>query len=47
MLKVLGVGYDHDAAADAQRRILAFFATHLRDTHLRDIASARTEHSTS
>ncbi|MDQ6649232.1 MAG: hypothetical protein M3Z02_03850 [Actinomycetota bacterium] len=29
MMKVLGVGYDHDAAADAKRRILAFFDLHL------------------
>ena len=28
--KVLGVGYDHDSAADAKRRILAFFDEHLR-----------------
>lgn len=31
LLKVAGVGYDHDAAADAKRRIVAFFDTHLRD----------------
>jgi carboxymethylenebutenolidase len=31
MLKVIGVGYDHDAAADAKNRILAFFDTHLRE----------------
>jgi carboxymethylenebutenolidase len=30
LLKVMGVGYEHDAAADAKRRILAFFDTHLR-----------------
>jgi carboxymethylenebutenolidase len=30
MLRVLGVGYDHAAAADAKRRILAFFEAHLR-----------------
>jgi carboxymethylenebutenolidase len=30
MLRVLGVGYDHVAAADAKRRILTFFDTHLR-----------------
>ena len=30
LMKVAGVGYDHDAAADAKRRILAFFDTHLR-----------------
>ncbi|GAC1324668.1 MAG: dienelactone hydrolase family protein [Mycobacteriales bacterium] len=30
MIKVLGVSYDHDAAADAKRRILAFYDTHLR-----------------
>ena len=28
--KVLRVGYDHDSAADAKRRILAFFDEHLR-----------------
>lgn len=31
MLKVMGVGYDHAAAADAKNRILAFFDTHLRE----------------
>jgi carboxymethylenebutenolidase len=31
VLKVMGVGYDHAAAADAKGRILAFFDTHLRD----------------
>jgi carboxymethylenebutenolidase len=30
VLKVAGVGYDHDAAADAKRRILSFFDEHLR-----------------
>ncbi len=30
LLKVAGVGYDHEAAADAKRRILAFFDQHLR-----------------
>ncbi len=30
LLRVGGVGYDHDAAADAKRRILAFFEIHLR-----------------
>lgn len=30
ILKVMGVGYDHDAAADAKRRILTFFESHLR-----------------
>ena len=30
LLKVAGVGYDHDAAADAKRRILCFFDEHLR-----------------
>lgn len=30
LMRVAGVGYDHDAAADAKRRILAFFDTHLR-----------------
>ena len=29
-MKVAGVGYDHDSAADAKQRILAFFDTHLR-----------------
>jgi carboxymethylenebutenolidase len=27
---VLGVGFHHDGAADAKRRILAFFDEHLR-----------------
>jgi carboxymethylenebutenolidase len=30
LLKVAGVGYDHPAAADAKKRILAFFDEHLR-----------------
>ncbi len=30
LMRVGGVGYDHDASADAKRRILAFFDTHLR-----------------
>lgn len=30
LLKVAGIGYDHDAAADAKRRILSFFDEHLR-----------------
>ena len=30
LLRIAGVGHDHDAAADAKRRILAFFDTHLR-----------------
>lgn len=30
LLRVGGVGYDHAASADAKRRILAFFDTHLR-----------------
>lgn len=30
MLKVIGVGYDHAAAADAKSRILTFFDRHLR-----------------
>lgn len=30
LLRVGGVGYDHEASADAKRRILAFFDTHLR-----------------
>jgi carboxymethylenebutenolidase len=30
LMRAAGVGYDHDAAADAKRRILAFFDTHLR-----------------
>ena len=29
-MKVVGVGYDHDAAADAKKRILMFFDRHLR-----------------
>lgn len=32
LLRVAGVGYDHESAADAKRRILAFFETHLRST---------------
>jgi carboxymethylenebutenolidase len=32
VLKVAGIGYDHAAAADAKRRILAFFDEHLRAT---------------
>jgi carboxymethylenebutenolidase len=31
MLKVMGVGYDHTAAADAKSRILRFFDTYLRE----------------
>ena len=31
VLKVMGVGYDHAAAADAKSRILAFFNTHLSE----------------
>ncbi|MET3805817.1 carboxymethylenebutenolidase [Nakamurella sp. UYEF19] len=30
LMKVMGVGYDHDAAAHAKSRILEFFDTHLR-----------------
>ncbi|MET0863707.1 MAG: dienelactone hydrolase family protein, partial [Nakamurella sp.] len=30
LMKVGGVGYDHDSAADAKQRILAFFDQHLR-----------------
>ncbi len=30
LMRIAGVGYDHAAAADAKRRILAFFDTHLR-----------------
>lgn len=30
VLRVVGVGYEHSAAADAKARILAFFDTHLR-----------------
>ncbi len=33
LLKVGGVGYDHDSAADAKERILAFFDIHLRADH--------------
>lgn len=32
LLKVAGIGYEHEAAADAKQRILAFFDTHLRGT---------------
>ncbi len=32
LLKIAGIGYNHDAAADAKRRILNFFDTHLRQT---------------
>ena len=35
MLRIAGVGYDHDAAADAKRRILAFFDNHLQCTAAR------------
>lgn len=30
VMKVAGLGYHHDSAADAKQRILAFFDTHLR-----------------
>lgn len=30
LMKVGGIGYDHDSAIDAKRRILAFFDQHLR-----------------
>jgi carboxymethylenebutenolidase len=30
LMKISGVGYDHDAAADAKKRILTFFDVHLR-----------------
>jgi carboxymethylenebutenolidase len=30
LMRIAGVGYDHAAAADAKRRILAFFDVHLR-----------------
>ena len=30
VLKVAGIGYDHEAASDAKRRILTFFDEHLR-----------------
>ena len=30
LMRIAGVGHDHAAAADAKRRILAFFDTHLR-----------------
>ncbi len=33
LMKVAGVGYDHDSAADAKQRILAFFDEHLRAEH--------------
>jgi carboxymethylenebutenolidase len=32
LFKAGGVGYDHDAAADAKARILGFFDTHLRES---------------
>lgn len=32
LLKVAGVAYDHEAAADAKARILAFFDVHLRSS---------------
>lgn len=32
LLKVAGIGHDHPAAADAKRRILSFFDTHLRSS---------------
>ncbi|WP_163509416.1 dienelactone hydrolase family protein [Fodinicola acaciae] len=30
LLRIAGLGYDHEANADAWKRVLAFFATHLR-----------------
>ncbi len=30
LMKVAGIGYDHDSAADAKRRIIEFFDAHLR-----------------
>jgi carboxymethylenebutenolidase len=30
IMKVMGMGYDHDASADSRRRILAFFDAQLR-----------------
>ncbi|MGI8768189.1 MAG: dienelactone hydrolase family protein [Propionibacteriaceae bacterium] len=39
LLRVAGVGYDHDAAADTKRRILAFFQTHLRGSGAPDPSS--------
>ena len=30
LMRIAGVGYDHDSAADAKRRILTFFDQHLR-----------------
>ena len=30
LMKVGGIGYDHDSSADAKRRILEFFDVHLR-----------------
>ena len=34
MLKVAGIGYHHESAADAKQRILTFFDTHLRHRNL-------------
>jgi carboxymethylenebutenolidase len=31
LMRIAGVGYDHDAAADAKKRILAFFDVYLRN----------------
>ncbi len=39
ILKVMGVGYNHPAAADAKHRILAFFDTHLRRPPERPVAA--------
>jgi carboxymethylenebutenolidase len=35
LTRIAGVGYDHDAAADAKRRNLAFFDNHLQGTAAR------------
>lgn len=37
LLKVGGIGYNHPAAADAKRRILVFFDTHLRAAAAPDV----------
>lgn len=41
VLRVAGIGDDHDAAADAKRRILSFFDTHLRPVTHQSSGSGR------
>lgn len=45
LLRVMGVAHDHEASADARRRILAFFDTHLRgqDADGSDVQPSREE----